>query len=150
MLSYLLLLLGLFAAMTPARPIDRAAFMQGCWERRATGRVIEEQWMKPRGGSMLGMSRTVRGDSLIEYEFLRLFERGEILVYAAQPSGQPPAEFTAVASEEGTLIFEEPAHDFPQRISYRAAGDSLFARIEGQLNGRERSIDFRYARVACE
>lgn len=150
MLSSLLLLLGLFAAVTQARPIDRAAFMQGCWQRRATGRVIEEQWMKPRGGNMLGMSRTVRGDSLMEYEFLRLFERGEKLVYAAQPSGQPPAEFTAVTSEEGVLVFEDPAHDFPQRISYRAAGDSLFARIEGQLNGRERNIDFRYARAACE
>lgn len=150
MLSYLLLLLGLFGSMTQARPIDRAAFMQGCWERRASGRVIEEQWLKPRGGSMLGLSRTVRGDSLIEYEFLRLYERDEILVYAAQPSAQPPAEFTAVASREGTLVFEDPAHDFPQRISYQAAGDSLFARIEGQLNGRERSIDFRYARVPCE
>jgi hypothetical protein len=149
MLSYLVLLLPLFASMTQTRPIDRAAFMQGCWERRATTRIIEEQWMRPRGGSMLGMSRTVRGDSLIEYEFLRLFERGENLVYAAQPSGQRPAEFTAVASEAGALVFEDPAHDFPQRISYRAVGDSLFARIEGHLNGRERSMDFRYARVPC-
>ena len=127
------------------RPIERAAFMQGCWERRAGTRVVEEQWMRPRGGAMLGMSRTVRGDTLIEWEFLRLYERGEQLVFAAQPSGQSPAEFTSISIQRHALIFANPAHDFPQRISYRLSGDSLFARIEG----RERGIDFRYARAQC-
>lgn len=105
--------------------------------------------MQPRGGVMLGMSRTVAGDSVVEYEFLRLFERGEQLVYAAQPSGQPAAEFTSVVLHDGDLLFANPAHDFPQRIMYRAAGDSLLARIEGVVKGRARGVDFRYARVAC-
>jgi hypothetical protein len=150
MMPSFLLLWGLLGSLVQARPIDRAAFMQGCWERRAGQGIIEEQWMKPRGGAMLGMSRTVRGDSVVEYEFLRLYERGSRLVYAAQPSGQRPAEFESAASERGAIIFANPAHDFPQRIIYRAAGDSLFARIEGQLNGRERGVDFHYARVRCD
>jgi hypothetical protein len=149
MLTNLILLLGIFAGFAQARPIDRAAFIQGCWERRAGNRVVEEQWLPPRGGTMLGMSRTVRGDSLVEYEFLRLYERGERLVYAAQPSGQRPAEFESVEIGNRAISFANPTHDFPQRISYRAAGDSLFARIEGTMNGRERGVDFRYARVRC-
>ena len=44
------------------RPIDQAAFMTGCWERRSNTSLVEEQWLAPRGGVMLGMSRTVRGD----------------------------------------------------------------------------------------
>ena len=131
------------------RTIDRAAFLQGCWERRAGNRIVEEQWMPPRGGAMLGMSRTVRGDTLVEWEFLRLYERGQQLVYAAQPARQPPAEFTSVSIERGIIIFANPAHDFPQRIVYRLTGDSLHARIEGQMSGHERGVDFRYARVRC-
>lgn len=151
MFTNLILLLGiLLVGSGQTRLIDQANFMRGCWERRAGTRVVEEQWMRARAGTMMGMARTVRGDTLVEYEFLRLFERGGALVFAAQPSGQPPAEFTSTAVAEGALTFANPQHDFPQRISYRLVGDSLHARIEGTTNGRERGVDFRYARVRCE
>jgi hypothetical protein len=145
----LLIAMLLHISAIQERTIDRAAFLQGCWERRAGNRVVEEQWMQPRGGAMLGMSRTVRGDSLVEWEFLRLYERGQELVYAAQPARQPPAEFTSTSIERDVIKFANPAHDFPQRIIYRLSGDSLFARIEGQMNGRDRGVDFRYGRVRC-
>jgi hypothetical protein len=131
------------------RLIERAAFMQGCWEQRSGARLVEEQWLKPRAGNMLGMSRTVRGDTLVEYEFIRIYERGHTLVYAAQPSGQPAAEFTATSIADDVIIFRNPAHDFPQRISYRLRGDSLLARIEGERNGQPRAVDFPYVRVRC-
>jgi hypothetical protein len=99
---------------------------------------------------MMGMSRTVRGDTVVEYEFIRVFERSSALVFAAQPSGQPAAEFTSTEIAEGAITFANPQHDFPQRILYRLAGDSLHARIEGTMNGRERGVDFRYARVRCD
>jgi hypothetical protein len=150
MLAILLVLTALFTGFSQTRPIDRAAFMQGCWERRAGNRVVEEQWMKPRGGMMMGMSRTVRSDTVVEYEFIRVFERSSALVFAAQPSGQPAAEFTSTEIAEGAITFANPQHDFPQRILYRLAGDSLHARIEGTMNGRERGVDFRYARVRCD
>ena len=145
----ILITLVLHLSALQARTIDRAAFLQGCWERRDGTLTVEEHWMKPRGRSMLGMSRTVRGDTLVEWEFLRLYERGERLVYAAQPARQPAAEFTSVSIERDVIMFMNPAHDFPQRIIYRASGDSLFARIEGNLKGHERGVDFRYGRVSC-
>lgn len=132
------------------RLIDNAAFLKGCWQRTSGTRVVEEQWMAPRAGMMMGMSRTVRGDSLIEYEHVRIFERNARLVYAAQPSRQAAAEFESAMITAGAITFANPAHDFPQRIIYRVAGDSLFARIEGSVNGRERGVDFRYARVRCD
>jgi hypothetical protein len=150
MIAQLVLLLGIVTGLTQARLIDRAGFLHGCWERRANNRQVEEHWMKPRGGTMLGMARTVRGDTLVEYEFVRIFEQDGRLIYAAQPSGQPPAEFTSAAMEAGAITFANPAHDFPQKVSYRLAGDSLFARVEGSMNGRERAVDFRYARVRCD
>ena len=150
MLTNLILLLGLLPGVAQTRLIDRAAFMHGCWERRSGNRQVEEQWMRPRGGTMLGMSRTVRGDTVVEYEFVRLFERNGALVYAAQPSSQPPAEFTSTEITEGAITFANPQHDFPQRVIYRLVGDSLHARVEGSMNGRERGVDFRYARVRCD
>jgi hypothetical protein len=112
--------------------------------------VIEEQWMRPRAGLMLGVSRTVAGDSLREYEQVAMLERGGRLVYAAAPARQAPAEFESITVSDTLVIFENRAHDFPQRIIYRRRGaDSLVARVEGTHGGRTRGSDFPYRRVAC-
>jgi hypothetical protein len=127
------------------------AWLAGCWAQVSGSRVVEEHWLAPRAGVMLGLGRTVRGDTLREYEFTRIYERGDTLVYAAQPSGQPPAEFRALMPTGRAVTFENAAHDFPQRVIYRAAAgsDSLLARIEGTIGGRARSVDFPYRRVSC-
>lgn len=129
------------------------SWLAGCWRQTnpANNRVVDEQWMFPRGGTMLGMSRTVRDDSvLIELEHLQILERAGRLVYHAEPGGQPPADFGARVVSDTLVIFENAAHDFPQRIIYRRRGaDSLIARIEGTRNGRVRGIEFPYARASC-
>jgi hypothetical protein len=99
---------------------------------------------------MLGMGRTVRNDTLVEFEQLRLTQRGTSAVYHAEPSGQAPAEFVATAVSDSLVTFSNPQHDFPQRIIYRRRGaDSLVARVEGTRGGAVRGVDFPYARVAC-
>jgi hypothetical protein len=133
--------------------VSRLAWLAGCWERVARGGQsrVEEQWMAPRAGTMLGMGRTVRNDTtLVEFEHLRLFEKNGRVVYHAEPSGQAPAEFEASGVSDTLVVFENPTHDFPQRIIYRKRGaDSLLAHIEGKNKGAERGIDFPYARASC-
>jgi hypothetical protein len=105
---------------------------------------------QPRGHMMLGTSQTTRADSTIEYEQLRIFDRGGQVVYGAMPSGQPPAEFVAGSVTDTLVVVSNPTHDFPQRIIYRRRGtDSLLARIERMRGGQVRGADFPYRRVAC-
>ena len=129
--------------------IQQLAWMQGCWETASTARTVEEQWTAPRGRSMVGLSRTVRGGELVAYELIVIRERGDRLVYIAHPSGQPSAEFVSTSLSEGSVVFENPAHDFPQRIGYRREGTSLLAWIEGSRNGQTRRVEFPYRRAAC-
>lgn len=134
----------------PTARIAEVAWLAGCWEQASGAGLVEEQWTRPRAGLMLGSGRTVRGDTLIEYEQTRIFERGGRLVYGANPSGQAPAEFESIALSDSAVTFENPAHDFPQRVSYRRRGaDSLVGRVEGVRGGKLRGVDFPYARVAC-
>lgn len=99
---------------------------------------------------MLGTSQTIRGDSTVEYEQIRIADRGTSVVYFAHPSRQQPAEFVAPSVSDTLAIFENPAHDFPQRVIYRKRGaDSLIARVEGLRNGQLRGVNFPYGRVAC-
>ncbi len=131
--------------------VHRLSWLSGCWQHTRPGRVVDEQWMTPRGGQMLGMSRTVRGDTIVsEFEHLQILERNGRAIYHAEPSGQKPTDFEAQSVSDTLVVFANPAHDFPQRVIYRRRGaDSLIARVEGTMNGQQRGIDFPYARVAC-
>jgi hypothetical protein len=47
-------------------------------------------------------------------------------------------------------VFENPAHDFPQRIAYRRlSADSIVARISAERDGKSRGMDIRMKRVSC-
>jgi hypothetical protein len=146
--------LGLAGAL-PAQSPPKATladvqWLQGCWAAATPGRIIEENWTSPRGGSMIGVSRTITGDSLAGYEIVILRQRDSTLEYEAHPSGQPVATFTARTASATGVVFENPMHDFPQRVGYRRVGqDSLVAYIEGVMGGRNRRMEFPYARTRC-
>jgi hypothetical protein len=144
-----LLLAASSGADRPVAGIGSLVWLQGCWEARAGDRVVEEQWMLPRAGSMLGMSRTVRGEALAKYELVVIRERADRLAYEAHPSGQPAAEFLSTSVSDREAVFENPDHDFPQRVGYRREGSSLTAWVEGTRGGKSRRIEFMYRRAAC-
>ena len=107
--------------------------------------------MKLTGNMMLGMSHTVENGKTREYEFIRIVqeENGEIF-FVANPSGQKEARFKLTIATEGEAHFDNPEHDFPQRIIYRRIDDSILGRIEGISNGKERAVDFWLKRVDCD
>jgi Domain of unknown function (DUF6265) len=68
-----------------------------------------------------------------------------------KPSGQEEAAFKLVKFENNEAVFENPEHDFSQRIIYRLEKDgSLAAAIEGMSKGKLKRIDFPMKRVKCD
>lgn len=130
--------------------LGRLAWLAGCWQRESRGRVVEEQWMSPAADLMLGMGRTTLGDTLIEFEQTMIHRVSGVLTYSARPSRQEPTSFALKEQSDSLVVFENPDHDFPQRVIYRLKPDgSLAARIEGTVNGATRGRDFPYRRVVC-
>lgn len=150
------LVLALVLPLTAAtgRPPVREPlhWLAGCWQMQRGAAVIEEQWLRPRAGVLLGTGRTVRDGELAEYEFVVLRTTAAGATYEAHPSGQAVATFTATRVPDSTaIVFENPEHDFPQRVGYRLVSrDSLTAWIEGTVGDKSRRIEFPYARAACE
>jgi hypothetical protein len=148
-LKALLTSLALLIATLPAaeKPLSLSGlqWLSGSWKLEANGKLIEEHWTKPAGGTMIGMSRTVANGKTVAFEFLRIEQRGDNVVYVAQPQGAPPTEFPLVQSTASELAFANPQHDFPQRIRYRRNQDgSVTARIE-DASGKK-GVDFNYVR----
>jgi len=107
--------------------------------------------MRPSGGTLIGMSRTVSNGKTVAYEFMQIRTREDGGVeFVARPSGQSEATFTLKPDGNREAVFENPAHDFPQRVIYRAIGqDTLHARIEGMLDGTRRAVDFPMTKMLC-
>jgi len=150
-LPLLALVLSTAAFTSSTAGVDQLGWLKGCWERRtARGAFIQEQWMAPRGGMMMGMARTFVRDTLREYEFVVIREVEGKLRYEAHPSGQAAATFPQKSLNDTLVEFEDPAHDYPQRIGYRKVGtDSVIAWIDGTTPQGPRKVEFPYARAAC-
>lgn len=135
-------------AAAPAAKADDLAFMAGSWEMEGPPR-IEEQWMKPAGGTLIGMGRVSGDGTTFFFEFLRVETRGDGLYYVAQPKGGPPTAFRLVRLAPGEAVFENLEHDFPKRLIYRKLPDGrLFARTEGDGTEKEKPSEFIYHRAA--
>ena len=118
--------------------IESLAWMAGTWRGDEGGMVMEEHWMEPRGGMMPGLHRDTRPGKKTDFEYLRIEEGPEGLVYQASPQGAPATSFPLKSLEPRKVVFENPAHDFPQRILYWLDADGvLHARIEGPMNGKQ-------------
>ena len=125
--------------------ISQLAWLAGTWSGGGGPISIEERWTPAAGGAMLAVSRTLKGDRMVAFEFLRIVERDGTLVYIAQPDGRPPTEFWLSAITPDSATFENRAHDFPKVIAYAKRPDgSLEARVsDGNQKGE--TFTFRLA-----
>jgi hypothetical protein len=125
------------AAPSPAASIESLSWMAGAWTGKMGRAGIEEHWIPPAGKMMMAVSRTVVGDRTVAFEFLRIEQRPDAIVYVAQPGGRPPTEFRLTASTTTSATFENPQHDHPKLIRYTKEGAStLIAEIEGDEKGK--------------
>ena len=134
-----------------AAPIDKLGWMQGCWMPEGAEKGSLEQWTSAEGGSLFGVSRTVKSGKTTAFEFIQIREitPGQ-LAYIAQPSGRPPTSFPLARQEGAAFVFENLAHDFPQRVIYRPDGmHGMLARVEGMAKGKVKGVDFPMHRVSC-
>ena len=141
-----LLLAAAIAAAQPAQAPD-LNWLAGYWLSCDDGREVSETWSDRRGDVMLGGTLTVGRNGRSGFEQARIaFSSGGQVTFIAQPSGRSTAEFRLVRGGPAEAVFENPAHDFPQRILYRRTADGVTARVEGTRNGQTRGIDFVYTR----
>lgn len=130
--------------------VERVEWLTGCWETASPQRTIEEHWLPPRGGTMIGVGRTVREGRTTEYELVVLRPQDGRLAYEAHPSGQASAVFLSKTLTDSSVVFENAEHDFPQRVGYERRGaDSLLAWIEGSKGRQTRRVEFPYRRAPC-
>jgi hypothetical protein len=141
-------LAALFVQAQSPPSVDALSWLAGAWQGKIGQADNEEHWLPPKGGAMLGVSRTVARGRMVMFEFLRIEQRPDGVFYVAQPRGRPPVDFKMTRSTESEVVFENPQHDHPKLISYRREPNgSLTARVEGDEKGKHVVQEFRFERA---
>jgi hypothetical protein len=132
--------------------IAKLGWLSGCWKSDTSEAGSGEYWTTLAGGSMFGVSRTVRQGKTVEFEFMQLRQQSDgRLAFMAQPSGQAATSFPLLRISATEAVFENAGHDFPQRVVYARDGEAkLRAAIEGAIGGKVKRIEFPMSRVSCD
>ncbi|WP_276132634.1 DUF6265 family protein [Polluticoccus soli] len=131
------------------RRINNVRWMLGEWVKEMPNGVFVEKWQEETDTSYIGEGTftTNNGDVMFS-EKLRLEQRGDELWYiptVANQNNAQPVLFKETKIVDNEAVFENPEHDFPQRIIYKRTSDStLYARIEGKQGGQDAKEEFNF------
>lgn len=112
------------------------AWMSGHWSATIDGTEMEEVWLAPKGDVMTGMHRDVRANGKTFFEFLRIAQTSDGIVYLAQPKGQPPTPFKLVESSQTALSSPIPSTTFRNASSTPFATDVSARGWKGRRTAR--------------
>ncbi len=140
----------LYAQKSPA-PIDSLRWMAGYWKHMTEGSETEEQWMGPLNKLMVGMSRNTDTGFNASFEFLRIIQdKSGTVKYIAMPSAKKETAFTMTYYKNREVWFENPAHDFPQKIIYRLISPGeITVILEGIEEGQPYKYEYNISKEPC-
>ena len=146
---FTLVITGTSARSQTKTTVQDLFWLSGCWQGRQGTAVVEEMWSKPTGTTMLGLSRTVRDNRTVSFEFMQFREQDGVLAFLPQPQGGPQVRFPLKETTLTKFTFENLNHDFPQRVIYERKNNLLVASIEGTEKGKVSRQEFVMRKVRC-
>jgi hypothetical protein len=131
--------------------IEKAHWLLGAWQQQTAKRTIYEVWRRQDDSTYSGKSYFLTGNDTVILERVSLAQRSNNLFYIPTVQNQnnaQPVVFKLTAATPQQLVFENPLHDFPQKIVYtQITADSLLAEISGMAGGQQKARQFPMKRL---
>lgn len=126
--------------------LEKADWLVGRWENNSEEGNLSETWKKENDSTLLGESYfEIKGDTVFA-EHISLEERNGKLSYVVtipDQNNEKPVAFELTSADVHLLVFENPKHDYPNKIKYNHIGtDSLVAEISGLKDGKAKKEFF--------
>lgn len=142
----LLILLTCFSCQQKATfsELEKANWFLGRWENKTPEGIFSEEWKVENDSVFLGESNFIKKNDTLFAETVRLEQHKNDLFYIVSVPNQneeQPVAFKLTSSTADYLVFENPEHDFPKKITYKLVKkDSLYAEISG--DGKSQGFPF--------
>ena len=127
--------------------LEKMSWLVGEWENKMPDGILTETWTKANDSSYTGKTLFIKDKDTLHSENIVLTQKGETLLYIPTVKGQndnKPVEFKMTESKtENEFVFENPAHDYPQKIVYKKVSDTnVVATISGKQQGKSSSESY--------
>jgi hypothetical protein len=121
--------------------IKKMEWLVGNWEQKLPDGIITETWTKDNDSTFSGKSFFIKEKDTIHLENIVLTQKKDELLYIPTVNGQnndEPVTFKLTSEAANAFTFENPTHDYPQKITYKkVATDRLVATISGIQQGKQ-------------
>ena len=124
--------------------LNKVQWLIGNWEKKDSLGTLTESWQTLDDSTFVGQSFyiTAKNDT-VHKETIQLMQKEDFLIYSATVQGENnglPTSFQMTESTDSLLVFENPKHDYPQKIRYQLNADkSIIATVSGKQNEKESS-----------
>ena len=135
---------------TDLNPFEKLSWIVDRWISAPGESITYENWVKLDDTTFSGKSHTIKNGDTVFTEQLKIEKIGDEIYYTAVVKHNPDTvHFKLVELGENKAVFENPEHDFPNRIIYMLKADGTFyARIEGKnKKGEDAAGEFFYTRA---
>ena len=128
--------------------LRKATWLVGKWQNRLPEFDLVEMWVPKNDSTIAGMGFMILNQDTVFSDEIDIQQIDKDLYYISiDRSTGKAVKFKLSSSADKLLVFENPEHDFPQKISYHQfSADSLMAEISGTKEGKESSQKFPMAK----
>jgi hypothetical protein len=127
--------------------LETMNWLVGQWENKTSEGLLTETWTKENDSTFSGQAYFIKNEKdTVHCESIVLTQVKEELIYRPTVKGQnndEPIDFKLTSDVENSFTFENPKHDYPQKIVYKKTNEtSLVATISGKQQGKQSSESY--------
>ena len=133
-------------------------YAQGCWQTQLHSfAIFEGKWQLENSNtyeewyvhnnSLTGQVIKIENTDTLIVEKLRIFSEGNEMYYEATVPSQNQGKairFKLTKQNNNSFTFENPNHDFPQKIEYRFKNKTTLNAI---ISGGSKRVSFNYNKI---
>ncbi|MFZ4105454.1 DUF6265 family protein [Flavobacterium sp.] len=124
--------------------LQKAYWLLGEWEKTDSLGILKEIWINKNDSTFIGQSYYIQNNKdTIHNETIELVQDQDYLIYLAMVKGEnnnKAIPFQMTKDGDSLLVFENPKHDYPNKIEYRLLKNkSLSISISGKEKGKRNS-----------
>lgn len=120
--------------------LNELSWLDGNWGNKLGEGNLVENWTKSNDSTYTAKSYYIKGKDTLHVENITVTQRKEDVFYIATVKGQnndEPVEFKLNPNTEVGFAFENPSHDYPQKIEYKKLSDNqMSATVSGKQEGK--------------
>ena len=125
--------------------LEKANWFLGRWENNTPDGIFSEGWKIENDSVFTAKSFFIKENDTLFSETIRLEQKENnlfMIVTVPNQNEEKPVAFKLTSSTSDFLVFENPEHYFPKKITYKlVTKDSLYAEISG--DGKSQGFPFK-------